>query len=210
MAASKRFTLDRPIKVGDDGFVTRLVSLRLPKDKAKERLAAMAKERGRPLTKVEMAQANWNLFMTNLSSEQASVETLQHLYSWRWQIELIWKAWKSVLDIDCVKTATCEAVVTAYIWARLLYAVVMMTVRSVFQSARREEIGIICWFRRLSPQLSTMRDLVRAEKWCALARLLIALASKHCRAEKRHRKTTLESIRESAGLGRFSTGRSKP
>ena len=210
MAASNRFIFDRRLKVGDEAFETRLIALRLPRAKAKQRLAEMRKEKGRPLTQFEKCQAKWNLFMTNLASEQASVETLQKLYAWRWQIELIWKACKSVLDIDNVKTATCKTVVMAYIWARLLYAVIMMTVRGVIQSTRREEIGVILWFRRLSPQLSTIRDLMRAEKWCALARLLIELATKHCRSEKRHRKSTLESLRESAGLGRFSTGRSKP
>jgi hypothetical protein len=210
MASSTRFSFDTQLKVGDEGFVTRLVALRLPRQKAKERLAAMAKEKGRALTTVEKAQAKWNLFMTNLSVEQASVETLQRLYSWRWQIELIWKAWKSVLDIDSVKTATCAAVVKVYVWARLLFAVVMMTVRGVIQSESRQEIGVICWYRRLSPQLATMRELLRRERWCALARLLIELGTKHCRREKRHRNTTLEEIRQSAGLGRFSTGRSNP
>ncbi len=210
VAASNRFSIDRPIKVGDEGFATRLVALRLPRAKAKERQAALSKEKGRHLTQIEKAQAKWNLFMTNLSIEQAAVETLQRLYAWRWQIELIWKAWKSMLDIDSVKTATSATVVKAYIWARLLYAVVMMIVRGVIQSACREEIGVILWFRRLSAQLSTMRDLLRAGKWCALARLLIELATKHCRREKRQRNTTLEDIRESAGLGRFSTGGSMP
>ena len=210
LAASLRFAVDRMIKIGDEQFVTRLVALRLPKAKAKEREAALRKEKGRPLTKAEKAQARWNLFMTNISAERASVETLQRLYSWRWQIELVWKAWKSSLDIDSVKTATCETVVRAFVWARLLYAVVMMIVRGLVQQFARQEIGVLCWYRRLAPQLAAMRALLRREKWCALARLLIELATVHCRGEKRHRKSTLERIRESAGLDPFSTGGSMP
>lgn len=206
LVASRRFAFDRMIKAGDEQFPTRLVALRLPRANAREREAALRKEKGRPLTKAEKAQARWNLFMTNISIEQASAETLQRLYSWRWQIELVWKAWKSALDIDSVKTATCETVVRAFVWARLLYAVVMMIVRSLVQHLARQEIGIICWYRRLAPHLAPMRALLRREKWCALARLLIELATVHCRREKRHRKSTLERIRESAGLGHFSTG----
>jgi hypothetical protein len=208
IASSHRFVLDRQLKVGDEGFSTRLIALRLPKAKAQERLAAARKERGRPLTKLEKTQARWNLFMTNLSVEQASVETLKALYAWRWQVELVWKALKSVLDIGSVKTATCEAVVLAYVWARLLYAVVMMIVRGLVQQTARQEIGVLCWYRRLAPQLATMRGLLRRESWCALSRLVIELATEHCGGGKRQRNTTLERIRESANLGRFSTGAS--
>lgn len=210
LATTKRLGFDGILALGEDGFKARTIALRLPREQARERLAAMRKEKGRELTSIEKARAKWNLYATNLSPGQASATTLQRLYTWRWQIELIFKAMKSVLDIDSVKTAKCETVVMAFVWARLLYAVVLMNARSIIQDATKQEIGVIRWYRRLSPQLSTMRDLLRSGKWCALARLLIAIATKFCRPEKRQRMTTVEKIRESSGMDALSTARSTP
>ena len=204
IAASRRFVFDRAIKISAENVATRLVALRLPRWKWQQRLVDLRKEKGRGLTAIEKAQAKWNLMITNLAPAQASADMLQVVYSWRWQIELAWKAFKSVLEIGCVKSATCKSVVLAFIWARLLCAVVMMSVRSIAMHASREEIGIIVWFRRLAPQLGAIRDLLRTEKWLALARLLTKLAFKHCRAEKRHRNSTLEKIRSFADLGPYS------
>lgn len=210
IAGSRRFVFDRAIKLGVECFTTRLVALRLPKWKWKQRLADLRKEKRRGLTAVEKAKAKWNLMITNLAPAQASSDTLKIVYAWRWQIELAWKAFKSVLDIDCVKSATCKSVVFAFIWARLLCAVVMMTVRSIAMHVSQKEIGILAWFRRLAPQLGAIRDLLRAEKWLALARLLTKLAFKHCRTEKRHRNSTLEKMRDFGDLGQHSEWRFNP
>lgn len=209
LASTMKFSVDTVLRLGDDSFETRVVALRLPKMKAREREAAMRKEKGRPLTGAEKARARWNLFATNLSLEQTSTNALQKLYTWRWQLELIWKAWKSALDIDSVKSASSETVARAYVWARLLCAIALMAARGIIQSVTENEIGILRWYRRTATQLHTVRELIRRGRWCALARLLITLATKHCRGEKRHRTTTLEKVRESAGLRFAGTNTTK-
>jgi fatty acid desaturase len=107
----------------------RVVALRLPRKKWKERLAALRKELGRKVTKREEAQAKWNLIVTNLTDFQASADTLAKLYAVRWQIEILFKALKGGLSVDKIRAASCVAVVKAYIWALLAISVAVASVK---------------------------------------------------------------------------------
>jgi len=46
---------------------------------------------------------HYNIYLTNAEEEKIPFELMQSVYSLRWQIELIFKAWKSVFELDKVK-----------------------------------------------------------------------------------------------------------
>lgn len=210
LASCKGFEIDRLLRIGDEKFLTRVVALRLPRKKWRPRLAEMRKEKRRALTRREEAKAKWNLIATNLTAEQASAATLQKLYALRWQLELLWKACKSGLGIDRLKAASCEAVVHAFVWARLLCVVLMLAVRGLIAKESPREIGLIRWFRRVAAQLSTIRELIFARRWLALAKLLRTLALRYCMSEKHSKLSSREKVRESIGLDRRRPAGSRP
>ncbi len=203
LATFKGHRFDRMLKISDEKFLTRVIALRLPRKKWRARLKELIKEKGRPLSRREQTQAKWNLLTTNLSNEQASAETIQKLYELRWQIELLWKALKGSLGIDRLRAASCESVVRAFIWAKLLCAVLLLTVRGILAKKATRGIGLIRWFRRVAAHFDKIRVLIIQKRWLALARLLETLALRHCLEEKNSKLSTREKVFDSIELDKI-------
>jgi len=205
----KGFNLELNLKVGGGKFLHRFIAMRLPRKKWMKRLDDLSKEKGRALTKLEKTQAKWNLMITNLTVEQASRETIQHLYEMRWQIELLWKSLKSSLGIDRLRAATCENVVRAFIWAKLLNTVLLLNVRGLVTYHDHQEIGLIKWFRCVSASFAKIREMLRQKQWLALARLFRELAQQ-CFNQKHSKPSTKEKLNESIDLHNKPTRGSNP
>jgi hypothetical protein len=210
LATTKGFGLDRTLKIGDEKFLTRVIALRLPRKKWQARLKELAKEKGRPLSRREETQAKWNLLATNLTVEQAGRETVQRLYELRWQVELLWKSLKTGLGIDKLRAASCEKVVRAFIWAKLLCATILLAARALIAKGAPREIGLIRWFRRISAKLDKIRELIIAQRWLALARVLETLAIRYCLAEKHSKPSTREKVCDAIELDRQGRIAHKP
>lgn len=78
----------------------RLIALRLPQDVAEQRRRkakekAQADGRRPTLSAARLALLDWAIFVTNVPSDLLSVEQITLVYRLRWQIELIFKVWKS-------------------------------------------------------------------------------------------------------------------
>jgi hypothetical protein len=76
----------------------RMICVRLPEQVAaqrRRRAKAAAKRRGKPLSQYSLALLDWNIFLTNVPPERLSVHQILVCYTLRWQIELIFKLWKS-------------------------------------------------------------------------------------------------------------------
>lgn len=83
----------------------RLVAQRLPKKVAaarRRKAKARAKQDGRrkPPTVRTLQLLDWVIFVTNVPQEWLSVEQILLIYRLRWQIELIFKFWKSRAKLD--------------------------------------------------------------------------------------------------------------
>jgi hypothetical protein len=100
--------MEKEVYLGSEKKVkTRLILHGLPAAEVARRLRkarAENKKKGRgELTKEYKARAHFNLFITNASCEQLPAEDTCALYRIRWQIELIFKVWKSICHIAEVK-----------------------------------------------------------------------------------------------------------
>lgn len=76
----------------------RMICVRLPSDVAAERrrrARADAKRRGTTPTQRTLDLLDWNVFLTNAPVEMLSLRQVLVCYSLRWQIELVFKLWKS-------------------------------------------------------------------------------------------------------------------
>lgn len=49
--------------------------------------------------------ANYNIFITNAAAEQLNTAQIYTFYKLRWQIELLFKIWKSLFHIDKIGKA---------------------------------------------------------------------------------------------------------
>lgn len=76
----------------------RMVCVHLPTTVAAERrrrVRANAKRRGTTLSQHSLDLCDWNVFVTNVPVERLSLHQILVCYSLRWQVELIFKLWKS-------------------------------------------------------------------------------------------------------------------
>jgi hypothetical protein len=94
--------VDQWVWLGEKAFLFRLVAVRCPQsvaERKKRKLIKKSKKRGRQPSAQQLRLCEWLVLVTNLPSEDFSVEELWTLYRVRWQIELVFKRWKSVLGL---------------------------------------------------------------------------------------------------------------
>jgi len=97
-------SFDIPVVLGlQKRLQARLVGFRVPPAVAQERrrkLKKASKRKGQTLSQERLALCEWSLFVTNISSDRLTPEEILVLARLRWQIELLFKLWKSHGHID--------------------------------------------------------------------------------------------------------------
>jgi hypothetical protein len=105
----------------------RLIAVRVPDhvaEKRRERLRQRQKRKGRRYRNRDpWFLAEWNVFATNVPPELLSIEEALVLGRCRWQIELLWKLWKSEGVIDESRSTKPWRILTE-VYAKLLGMVV--------------------------------------------------------------------------------------
>lgn len=97
-------TLDQPVCIGtQQRLPVRVLAVRVPQevaDQRRRRLRETWRDKGRPPSAQLLALAAWTLAITTASPAQLSVAEAMRLLRARWQIELLFKLWKSHGQID--------------------------------------------------------------------------------------------------------------
>ena len=139
----------------------RLLAIRVPQevaDQRRRRLHEEARSRGQAVSKARLALADWNIFATNAPVDLLTLPEALVLARTRWQIELLFKLWKSHGQIDEWRSRKpwrilCEvyAKLTAMIiqhWL-LLISCWAYPDRSLFKAAktvRKHALNLVCAF----------------------------------------------------------------
>jgi hypothetical protein len=104
----------------------RLMIYLLPAEVVNERLRKARRnnnKKGRgQISKEYQARAHFNLFITNGANDVISIDKVYLFYKLRWQIELMFKIWKSLCNIDKVKKVKRHRL-ECYIYSRLIFIV---------------------------------------------------------------------------------------
>jgi IS4 transposase len=108
---------------GRNAFNCRLIAVPVPEEVWAERIRkaqARAKSVGYQLTDEYKHRCRFSLFLTNTSQETLNSVDISQLYRLRWQIELVFKTWKSLFDIHKVKVVKKERLechlIAKFIW----------------------------------------------------------------------------------------------
>ena len=92
-------TVERAVALGErQRLAARLLAVRVPQDVAetrRRRLRKAARDKGRPVSATRLALAAWTMFVTNVPPERLTLREALVLGRLRWQIELLFKLWKS-------------------------------------------------------------------------------------------------------------------
>jgi hypothetical protein len=93
----------------------RLIILRNPDEVSEKRrrtAKAHAKKRGTTLSQTYLFMVGWTLFVTNAPDTMISLKQVYDFYRIRWQIELVFKLWKSYCGLNQILTWRKERVLT--------------------------------------------------------------------------------------------------
>lgn len=118
--------VDRQIEIGAcDRHPCRLIAWRVPLEIANRRRqklhAATRKKTGGQPSAASLAACDWEFLVTNVPEAMLSVKEAIVLYRARWQIELLFKRWKSYCVIDEFDGRN-DTIKMARFWARLCAA----------------------------------------------------------------------------------------
>jgi hypothetical protein len=134
-------------------FPLRLIAQRLPQaaaDKARRCIRKQAKKKGRAPNKHTLEAAGYVILVTSLPAAQWTAAQVIALYRLRWQVELVFKRLKSILDLDQLRAKGPE-LAQAYLLGKLL-AALMLDVRTDAATQRHPDL-----FNQIQRPLSMWR-----------------------------------------------------
>jgi DDE family transposase len=198
--------IEKQISIGTQDLVAvRLIASRVPDHVVNERRRAAkkrAKKKGYTPSKAHLELLTWNLFITNVPSTVWSSLTVVKAYPIRWQIELIFKSWKSYCHLAAIHAKKADTVL-CYLYGRMLLIVINYAlypqVRGAVWVKKHRELSLLrlvrhfqafadAWLHVLfQGELALRRFLQRA---CASAERLAVKAA-------RKRRTTAQTLGES-------------
>ena len=179
----------------------RLVAVRLPEEVVNERrrkAEKRAKKKGRSLKKAEKELLAWNIIVTDIPENMLSGETVLHLYKIRWQVELVFKNWKSNFSIEKIGQAG-ENYFHCILYGKLIVITLMTAIYSqafykLYLSEKRI-LSSLKFFKTLRENLDKLKEAI-SDAVQGLKKLLSIFEKviKRSITEKRKRKTTEQAM----------------
>ena len=124
MRVKNLYRIEKQVYIGKkEKFKTRMIIERLPEKEYQKRIIKSKKtasRRGQNLSDEFKAQQGLNVFISNT---EIPANQVRLLYTLRWQIELMFKIWKSIGEINKVKKMKVERFET-FLFAKLIWIVV--------------------------------------------------------------------------------------
>jgi hypothetical protein len=180
------------------GLPCRLVVMRLSEEQAAERREKVRKEaqaKGYKVSEQALALCDWLVVITNVPRKMLSGKEVLEVYRVRWQVELVFKTWKSELKVDEWRTQKVGRI-EAEIYGKLLGAVVQswLTLLSWVQGPAKSMRRIMKGMKGLVAK--AMWQLARTGAAGLVATLAVALPGLR-------RLGTLQKSKKEKGKGTF-------
>src|SRR5437879_1927776 len=139
-------------------------------------------------------------FLTNLLSKQCPIEVICRAYKWRWQVELLFKEWKSYANLHAFDTAN-PVIVEGLIWVAIaaaalkrFFAHITQLLTAVPMSTRKVAM---CAVHVLGDVVEALKSGDRTGLYAALEAAITYLA---CHAQRAHPERDRRTGRSQLGL----------
>lgn len=176
-------------------FKCRLILFRVNNQEYKERLQKAensAKSRKVGVSKDHKIRCKYNAYITNVERDILSVKAIKKTYQLRWQIELVFKTWKSFFSINKVKKVKKERLecqlLARLLWILLNWHLFQFTNNYVKSNSPEKGVSILKFFKRCNCFSYTLRlvilDRLKLKKWL-LEDFLPLIENTECEAKGR-------------------------
>lgn len=190
-------SFERELLVGATHKVCcRVVGVRLPQeivDRRRQQAHEKAQRKGRTPSARHLELLAWTFYITNAPPTRLSITDIVALYPVRWQIELIFKLWKSQAALDRV-VGRRRARVLCELYAKLIGITITNCLLTPYRWRKRElsmvkAVGILRHYaNRLALNLGQLPRLMR---WLDK---IIQRCLKYALKDKRKRLTTYQNL----------------
>jgi hypothetical protein len=188
--------IEMDVFVGDRKYIpVRMIACLLPEEKMKERIKKMRRRQvtaGREFKEEFCQTAGLNVFITNIPEEMMSAMDVYNTYKLRWQIELVFKIWKSIGEIQLVKDVKQERLLTLLyaklVWLLLNWHIINEISNQLFQLSKERLSGFKSSITLLNC-IDKIRDAIRNKnKLILLINRIIKTLIKNNKCEKRQNR----------------------
>jgi len=184
----------------------RVIAERMPDNVAKERRRKArqnAKKKGYTPTDKHLFLLSWGLYITNVPVDIWETKSVSIVYRLRWQIELVFKSWKSYHGLTFLKGERKERI-ECFIYGRLIMMVIIAflssSIRRYLWNTKKRELSFLKTVRHF--QLKAYKALSLLSQPVSFALFLMEeffSACRLCMMDSRKRLSTAQMIRRGSG-----------
>lgn len=162
--------MEKHVLLGLKRYPCRLIIELVPERVKQERLRKViweCKKKGRKLSIQKRARIGLNLLLTNCSSKMLSVSEARRIYGIRWQVELIFKAWKQNLQFQKVKQMSVdrfEFLLYAKLIMVMLYWKIYQSIDIIYYGKTKQRISVIKVHKTLNQLSENIKKVIRGCK----------------------------------------------
>ena len=187
----------------------RLICFRVKEEVANQRrmrLKREAKKKGRIPGAQSLLLADWTIIVTNVPEKWIPSEMLWRIYSIRWQIELLFKQMKSIVQIHRSNTENIQRL-KCEIYGKLIMAILINRIHGAINSelwnTQKRELSMEKFYKRIQERAFQLLELLLTSFWKAVTYLSkeVDRLMKNCmKYQQPSRKSTLELLEEEIDL----------
>jgi hypothetical protein len=197
--------MEKQVYLGERVYMpTRMIIALVPEDKIEERIKKQRRKierRKGKISKQSFASIGINLFATNANDILLPLKEVMNLYKIRWQIELVFKAWKTIGQIQMVKKAKQERVITM-LYLNLVWIFMNMQlingIASIVFKLQKQKLSVFKAFKIIKMQKekfqNTITDKVKLTE--LIEKTFQTIAQKAVCENRKGRMKSSEIIRE--------------
>lgn len=194
MKAAQRITM-RAFIGSERKLPVRLIIEKVPQQVASEKRRKLRYDpqiKRKSLSRKRLKLCNLSIYITNTTEQQLSSEQLRDYYSLRWQIEIIFKSWKSVYRIERTKPMKLHRFECMLLGTLILIAVttsLMAACRIQLLNRYSKELSEFRFFKLIKSSLDLLQQAIRSNRkllefFVLLEKMAIRHAIKQIKANK--------------------------
>jgi hypothetical protein len=196
---------EKQVFIGKDKVPVRLVIGLVPPQVYQQRICRKQKEdakKGRKMTDKTKFLLHFNLFVSNVGASILPAEKIMPLYRFRWQVELMFKNWKSVFSIHTLQKMKEDRYITM-LYIRLILIVVNLQIINQLQSllSKQEQRETLLSYRKTLQTLKNsffqILNILRCGQEKAielLSEISYILSKNHWREKRKKRENYVDNI----------------
>jgi hypothetical protein len=170
---AKYFETIVTIGAGKKAFCCRLIAATVPEQVYNERVRKAQKQaqnHGLSLSDEYKERCRFSVFITNVDEKTLSTEDITQLYRLRWQIELIFKNWKSLIGIHRVKAVKRERLecqlIAKFIWLMLNWKIFRCIDAFIQKNSPAYACSMWKFFKQARQYIHALRAVVTGQLSC--------------------------------------------